>query len=348
MSVVAITTTSCAGGSDDAGEVDPSAPPVSTTTESTSTIAASATSVTTTAATSTTVLEVCTVVVEPGDSLRAIVDRVDDGSVTLESLLEENRMVEADVIHPDEVLDICIGNDVDDVTGASRLPPGPAAVMAQQRQLNELFASYSLPELLVDGDSGPLTRQALCAARMGLGLRVNIANMPEDSPDEAELFAADSLSIPKGAATWANRWILIDETCQVVFIGEANDRIVDIFPTSTGQPGFGTHNVQAAAAYRFDPAVDNGGWHDSSNFPSAVVNPLNGNMYKPLYFNGGQAIHGANVVPPDPRSKGCARLLPWHQDRLLAWLGLDDVTDATWRADQINATVTVQGDFRPA
>jgi hypothetical protein len=298
-------------------------------------------------ATTTTVPEVCTVTVEPGDSLGAIVARTDDESVTLEALLEENRLVETDVIHPDQELDICIGNDVDDVTGASRLPPGPEAVMAQQHQLNELFASYSLPELLVDGVSGPLTRQALCAARMGLGLEVNITNMSEDSPEEDALFAAESFSIPNGAATWANRWILIDETCQIIFTGEGSERIVDVFPTSTGEPGFPTHNVQALRAYRFDPALDNDGWHDSANFPSAVDNPLNGNMYKPLYFNGGQAIHGANVVPPDPRSKGCARMLPWHQDRLLAWLGLDDVTDATWRADQIDVTVTVQGDYRP-
>lgn len=301
----------------------------------------------TTTTTTTTVPGVCTVTVEPGDSLGAIVERVDDDSVTLASLLEENRLAESDVIHPDDELDICIGNDVDDVTGASRLPPTPEAVMVQQRRLNELFESYSLPELLVDGDSGPLTRQALCAARMGLGLKKSIDNMSEDSPEEAELFTAESFSIPSGAATWANRWILIDETCQVIFTGEGSERIVDIFPTSTGQPDYPTHNTQALRAYRFDPAVDNGGWHDSANFPSEVDNPLNGNMYKPLYFNGGQAIHGANVVPPDPRSKGCARTFPWHQDRLLAWLGLDDVGNATWRADQINVTVTVQGDYRP-
>ena len=118
-------------------------------------------------------------------------------------------------------------------------------------------------------------------------------------------------------------------------------------PTPTGEPEFPTHNVQALRAYRYDPALDNDGWHDSANFPSAVDNPLNGNMYKPLYFNGGQAIHGANVVPPDPRSKGCARMFPWHQDRLLTWLGLDEVADATWSPGRINVTVTVQGDYRP-
>jgi hypothetical protein len=103
----------------------------------------------------------------------------------------------------------------------------------------------------------------------------------------------------------------------------------------------------AAEAFRYDPAVDNGGWHDSANFPVEVDDPLNGNMYRPLYFNRGQAIHGANYVPPEPRSKGCARLLPWHQDRLLGWLGLDDLTEATWNPSAIGVIVTAQGDYRP-
>jgi hypothetical protein len=54
------------------------------------------------------------------------------------------------------------------------------------------------------------------------------------------------------------------------------------------------------------PALDNGGWHDSSRFPVEIDNPLNGNVYMPIYFNRGQAIHGANYVPPEQRSKGCA------------------------------------------
>lgn len=288
----------------------------------------------------------CVVTVVAGDSLSKIAD--DANGVTVAAIREENRLTDSHVIHPGDEFDVCIGNDVDDVTGASRLPPAPAAVRRQQQHLNELFAPYRIAELAVDGDSGPLTRQLLCAARMGLGLRLSAAHMPEGSSDEAALFEADSLSIPDGAAVWADRWILIDKTCQVVFTGEGDERIVNVYPTSTGEPGFETRDVQANAAFRFDPAPDNGGWHDSSRFPVAIDNPLNGNMYKPIYFNGGQAIHGANYVPPEPHSKGCARMFPWHQDELIAWLELDDVTEATWREGEIGVTVTVRGDYRPA
>jgi hypothetical protein len=69
-------------------------------------------------------------------------------------------------------------------------------------------------------------------------------------------------------------------------------------------------------------------------------------MYKPLYLDRGQAIHGANNVPPEPRSKGCARLRVSDQDTLVAFLGLGDLDSQVWDArDRIGLTVAVQGDF---
>lgn len=288
--------------------------------------------------------EPCVITVAAGDSLSKIADQAE--SATLDEIMVENYFGDDHVIHPNDQIDVCIGNDIDDVTGASRLAPGPAAVRRQQTRLNELFAPYLIAELAVDGDSGKLTRQMLCAARMGMGLPVDTSHMAPGSDEEAALFETESLNVPKGAAVWANRWVLIDKTCQVMFVGEGENGISNVYPTSTGESGFETRDALAAAAFRFDPAVDNDGWHDSSRFPVEADNPQNGNMYKPIYFNEGQAIHGANYVPPVPRSKGCARMFPWHQDHLIAWLGLDHLTDATWRESQIGTTVTVQGDYR--
>ena len=344
ISVGVLAFAACSGGDDDAGSPIESIESTTTTVTTITTEPASTATPTTSSTTTTTVPPVCVITVAAGDSLGAISTGLDD--ISLDELQSENRLGDDSVIHPGDELDICIDNDVDDVTGASRLAPSAATVSAQQRKLNELFAPYSIAELAIDGDSGPLTRQLLCAARRGLGLRASTLHMPVDSPESDDLFAADALAIPEQAPTWAGRWIVIDKTCQVLITGEGDERIVDIFPTSTGEPGFETRGV-VARAFRFDPALDNGGWHDSSAFPVAVDNPLNGNMYKPLYFNDGQAIHGANVVPPDPRSKGCARTFPWHQERLLEWLSLDDVTDATWAEGRINATVAAIGDYRP-
>ncbi|MCB0967621.1 MAG: LysM peptidoglycan-binding domain-containing protein [Ilumatobacter sp.] len=333
----------CSGGSDAASTAASTSAP---STSAPATTDAPTTTVTTVAPTTTEPAPICVVTVQPGDSLGAIVAGLD--GITMDDLLAENRMSETDIIHPGEQYDVCPGNDVDDVTGTSRLAPPPAHVEVQQAELNGLFAGTSLFELGIDGDSGPLTRQAICAARMLLGLPESTAHLPEGSEEEATIFAAtsDSFTIPAGAATWSSKWILINETCQVIVTGEGADRIVDIFPTSTGTPDYPTHNVQALDAYRFDPALDNEGWHDSTNFPSEVDNPLNGNMYKPIYFNGGQAIHGAGYIPPNPRSKGCARTFPHHQDRIIAWLGIDDIVEPVWNAGAIGATVSVVGEYR--
>ncbi|MFK7917625.1 MAG: L,D-transpeptidase family protein [Ilumatobacter sp.] len=326
------------GGSDDTASGQLAGP--------TTTVPASTT--TTTVAASTTVETIpaplCTITVQPGDFMAKIADRID--GVGVEQLREENRLAEGHVIHPGDELDVCIDNDIDDVTGASRLSPAPSAVRRQQAKLNELFAPYRFVDLVVDGDSGPLTRQLLCAARMGLGMGESTAHMAADSDEEAALFAAESLELPAGAPVSSGKWILIDKTCQVMFTGDG-DELVNIYPTSTGEPGHTTTNVNSVQAFRFNPALDTGGWHDSSSFPVEADNPLNGNMYKPIYFNDGEAIHGAGYVPPTPRSKGCARTFPLHQDELITWLGLDAVTEATWQASAIGLRVTVQGSFRP-
>jgi lipoprotein-anchoring transpeptidase ErfK/SrfK len=68
-------------------------------------------------------------------------------------------------------------------------------------------------------------------------------------------------------------------------------------------------------------------------------------MYRPLYFDGGQAIHGANNVPRSPASHGCARLRVDHMNMFIDWLGLGGVTGGTYDSGRINLTVNVQGNY---
>ena len=293
----------------------------------------------------------CVVQVVPGDSLGAIAMSRADEIVTIASLQAENALPD-ELIVPDQLLDVCIDNGLDDITGEQRLERNAAvlaaetfvSVTAQQAKLNELLVPYGFPEMPVDGVSGPVTRRALCASRLALGLPVNRADMVPGSPEEQLLLASTALPIPPNVAT-DGRWIFIDLTCQVLLTGEGPDRLVNVFPTSTGEPGHETRLQERSRAFRFNPALDNGGWHESSLYPVPEDNPLNGNMYKPLYFDNGQAIHGANNVPTSPQSKGCARLKPADQDRLLAWLGLDTLTGSTYSKDRIGVTVTVRGGY---
>ena len=220
-----------------------------------------------------------------------------------------------------------------------------AGVQAQQQKLNELFYGFGLPGLTVDGDSGRLTEQQLCAARVAMGMPISRADMEPGGPEEQALMAATSIGVPPTAPTWAGRWVLIDKTCQVMFVGEGADRLVFVFQTSTGSPGYETRDQDGSAVFRYDPARGNNGWHNSYDYPVGSDNPLNGNMYKPLYFDNGQAIHGANNVPTNPRSKGCARLHVPQQDALISWLGLQEVSRQIWDAGPIGLIVNAQGDY---
>ena len=293
----------------------------------------------------------CVVQVAAGESLSLIADRFDDDTVRVDTIIAENDLT-GNTIHPGQVLDVCVNNGLDDRTGAERAPNQALVaeetrenVKLQQTKLNELFAGTGMPELQVDGISGSVTRQRLCAARLGLGLPVSTLDMEKGSEEEQVMMATPSLLVPTSTAMNAERWILIDQTCQVMFVGSGPQQIQFVFPTSTGEPGHETRLQDQARVYRYDPAVDNGGWHDSTDFPVPEDNPLNGNMYKPLYFDGGQAIHGANNVPRSPASHGCARLRVEHMDMLVDWLGLGGVGRVTYDEGLINLAVNVQGSY---
>lgn len=292
----------------------------------------------------------CVVQVKPGDSLGLIASKEADEIVTVASIQAENGLT-GDLIVPDQLLDVCIDNGLDDISGEQRLERNAVvlaaetqvAVTAQQAKLNELLTPYGFPEMPIDGVSGSVTRRALCTGRLMLGLPVSRADMAAGSEEEQLLMATTALSVPADIAA-DGRWIFIDLTCQIMLNGEGPN-LVHVFATSTGEPEFPTRLQERARAFRFDPALANAGWHESTEYPVPEDNPLNGNMYKPLYFDRGQAIHGANNVPTSPQSKGCARLKPSDQDRLVAWLGLDTLDGPTNSRDRIGVTVTVRGSF---
>ncbi|MFK7917480.1 MAG: L,D-transpeptidase [Ilumatobacter sp.] len=319
-----------------------------TTTTSTTTTSTTTTTTTTTIPALDVYDPECVVEVESGDSLGLIVDRFDDETINIATVRSENS-IDGTTIDPGQLLDICVDNGLDDVTGAERERNQAiveaetlAAVTAQQIKLNELLTGYGMRELLVDGISGPVTRRHLCAARLGLGLDVTLTDMEPGSDEEAALFAADNIVAPFTSALNQDRWILIDRTCQVMFVGEGATTLNFVFPTSTGSQGFETRDQDQSRVFRYDPALENDGWHNSSDYPVPIDNPLNGNMYRPLYFDGGQAIHGANNVPTTPQSKGCARLSPSNQNALVNWLGLQGANGPQGR---VGVTVNVQGAY---
>lgn len=348
------------GASGPAVTTEPATSTTSSTVPSTTSRPTTTTSTsTTTTSTTTTMPEpdvfdaACVVEVEPFDSLGLIANQFDDETVNVVSLRAENSLPTA-AIEAGQLLDVCVGNGIDDLTGEQRSDPDEAIVGAavrqnvevQQLKLNRLFDGLGTPPLLVDGVSGSVTRQRLCAFRLSLGLPVSTSVMAAGSDEEKLLLAATELAVPPSSATSSTRWVLVDQTCQILFAGSGSSDLSLVFPTSTGSEGFETRPQDRSNAFRYDPAVDNNGWHNSTDFPVPIDNPLNGNMYRPLYFDGGQAIHGANNVPTSPQSKGCARLRVTHMDALVDWLGLGDARAPIWNQDRIAVTVNVQGEYQ--
>lgn len=66
----------------------------------------------------------CAVQIRSGDSLFAIAEAADDRDITILTLQRENRIKNPDRIDAGDLLDICVGNDVDDITGKRR-PSSP-------------------------------------------------------------------------------------------------------------------------------------------------------------------------------------------------------------------------------
>ena len=207
--------------------------------------------------------------VQPGDTLLAIADRFADETVDPETIKAENGL-QNDAIELFRMLDVCVDNGINDITGEARGERNAVIVhrevIAQQTKLNELFAGYGIRELLVDGVSGPVTRQRLCAFRLAAGLPVSATDMVAGSEEEQILMATPALPIPFTSAILAERWVLIDRTCQIMFVGEGTQRLTFVFPTSTGMPGFETRDQLRSRAFKFNPALGNGGWHDSLTY----------------------------------------------------------------------------------
>ena len=115
------------------------------------------------------------------------------------------------------------------------------------------------------------------------------------------------LRVPRSMVTGLN----VSRTCQtmtwVVKSGERR-RVRAVFPVSTGKATTKTRSGSFQVFRRQNR------WANSKEFPSSRPN-----MYRPVYFSGGQAFHGMqqdNWVYDWPASHGCVRMLRRDVDRL--------------------------------
>ena len=165
-------------------------------------------------------------------------------------------------------------------------------VLALQQRLAELGYDVGTP----DGQLGARTSYAIMAFQKVEGLTRDGVAGPQV---EAALATASKPGpmVPNGPATR----IEIDVARQVLFHW-VNGSLARILPVSTGS---GEHYCVDDAC---DVAVTPGGsFRIGRKAEGLEVSPL-GELWWPMYFNGGIAIHGSPSIPPYPASHGCVRI----------------------------------------
>ncbi len=176
--------------------------------------------------------------------------------------------------------------------------PAPAAnaaipsVKAMQERLAELGYDVGTP----DGKWGARTTYSVMAFQKVEGLSVDGQDGPQTQAALASASKPEPM-LPGGAATR----IEIDVARQVLFHW-VNGSLARILTVSTG------NNEHYCVDGECSVAVTPGGsFRIGRKAAGLEVAPL-GELWWPMYFNGGIAIHGSPSVPAYPASHGCIRI----------------------------------------
>ena len=165
-----------------------------------------------------------------------------------------------------------------------------AEVTALQKRLTEL--GYWNGK--ADGSFGSLTQQAVYALQKAAGLGRDGVVGPKTQK------ALDQGVRPK-AKSKSGHIVEINLKRQLLMLVD-NGKITQIFNTATG-----SNQHYEFEGHTYLAVTPPGHFTVSRQIDGQRDGPL-GPLWRPKYFNGGIAVHGAPNVPPYPASHGCARL----------------------------------------
>ncbi len=173
-----------------------------------------------------------------------------------------------------------------------------STVARSQEQLSAL----GMPALAADGFVGDFTRNVLCAWREMHGRSPQRGNL---TPRESEeITSAHALPAPPPSLVTGYN---VSLACQVMYWVKATPYepgryFARVFRVSTGRDGHPTDSGLRQITWARDVRY----WN-STAYPS----PNGYNMYRPIYIDGGEALHGTyedSGVYPYPASHGCVRM----------------------------------------
>jgi peptidoglycan hydrolase-like protein with peptidoglycan-binding domain len=163
-------------------------------------------------------------------------------------------------------------------------------VLALQQRLTEL--GYWNGK--ADGKFGGTTQQAIYALQKAAGIG-------RDGTAGPKTFKALDDGVRPKAKSTSGRTVEINLKKQLLMLVD-DGKISQIFNTSTGSNEYyeqkGETYLADTPRGKFTVSRQINGWRNA---------PL-GLLWRPKYFNGGIAVHGANSVPPYAASHGCARV----------------------------------------
>jgi peptidoglycan hydrolase-like protein with peptidoglycan-binding domain len=180
---------------------------------------------------------------------------------------------------------------------------GPA-VLAMEQRLAALHYDVGTP----DGHFGPADQFGVVAFEKVHGM-ARTGRATDDVLAAMAATADPAPLVPTGGATRVE----VDIPRQVLFLYEA-DKLRAILPVSTGS---GVHYCEKGDCG--DALTPGGSFRIFRKILGLQISPL-GQLYNPLYFNAGIAIHGEPAVPSYPASHGCVRIpmnsSPWFYNEV--------------------------------
>lgn len=172
-----------------------------------------------------------------------------------------------------------------------------AAVQALQQRLTDLKYDPGT----IDGHYGTETWQAVVAFQKSMGL----SRTGRATPDVLNALPTAASPGPLVPGGGANR-VEIDLPHQVLMLYEGGQLVRTMMISSGG--GYRYCVANPPGPDQCDVAITPGGsFHIFYKFLGVQTDKL-GQLFNPLYFNGGIAIHGEPAVPLYPASHGCVRI----------------------------------------